>query len=94
MAELDLVQLRWHQLRSFESSQVTRQENFELKSQILQLRAQRAESDQKNKLALAQLWRTVSAWIGRTRGDLSSLKSAADGGCTRMLLTEVTTESD
>ena len=86
MAELDLVQLRWHQLRSFESSQVTRQENFELKSQVLQLRAQRVESDLKNKRALAQLWRTVSAWIGRTRGDLSSLKSTCLSDLSKAML--------
>jgi hypothetical protein len=73
--DLDIVQLRWQQVRSFEASQVISAENLELKKQVVELRRQHREQDRLNKQALRELGRAVSLWTSRARGDLNSLKS-------------------
>lgn len=74
MSSLDIVQLRWQSLRAFEASQVYEAENFELKSQVLSLKAQLKETHADNKRALSSLGRSVKHWISGIRGDLKSLQ--------------------
>jgi len=73
--DLDIVQLRWQQIRSFEASQAISAENLELKKQVVELRRQQREQDRLNKQSLRELGRAVNLWMSRARGDLNSLKS-------------------
>lgn len=74
--DMDIVQLRWQQIRSFEASQAISAENVELKSQIIQLKALQKETDRKNKQSLRDLARSVQSWIIRARVDMTNLTSS------------------
>jgi len=72
---MDLVQLRWQQIRQCEANVLLERENVELRSQIVAMRLGQEDLVGRNKRALGEFARTILAWLKRSKGDMASMKA-------------------
>ena len=73
--DLDLVQLRWQQIRAFEQGLALENENIDLRRQIALLRSNKEGDTGRQKQALVEFARTILAWLKRTKHEMMQMKS-------------------
>ena len=71
---MDLIQLRWMQVRTFEMQQATDRENIDLRKELADLRSFAQSNSGMHKVALRTLSKNLFEWLQRLRLEIKTLK--------------------
>lgn len=72
---MDLIQLRWMQVRTFEMQQATERENIDLRKELADLRSFAQSNSGMHKVALRTLSKNLYEWLQRLKLEIKTLKT-------------------